>query len=67
MADLSRDPNGSESQKSKPKKVYRRPALIKLGGLRDMTMSSTNFGANDGLSKMGTKRGGNFEAADCEG
>lgn len=41
-------------------RVYRRPELVPLGSLRDMTMSSSNFGANDGMPNMGTKRGGDF-------
>jgi hypothetical protein len=59
MADQLLDTTTAEA-----KKVYCRPTLTKLGSLRDMTMSSSNVGANDGMTNKGTKRGGNFEA--CE-
>jgi len=42
------------------KRLYQRPELIRLGSLRDITLTSSNFGANDGMPNMGTKRGGNF-------
>lgn len=67
MADQSLEPGTSENKKPVPKKPYTRPALVKLGGLRDMTLTLSNLGANDGMPAKGTKRGGNFESSDCEG
>ena len=64
MVDQARETNPA-IQKPQAKKVYRQPALTKLGGLRDMTLSSSNSGANDGMPSMGTKRGGNFESSIC--
>jgi hypothetical protein len=39
------------------KKAYCRPALIKMGGLREMTLSNSH-GAPDGRPHRGTGRGG---------
>ncbi len=47
------------------RKAYRRPELIGLGSLRDMTLTSSNSGANDGMPNMGTKRGGDFQRWNC--
>jgi len=65
MADQARDSDNTEAEKTQGKKVYRRPALTKLGNLRDMTLTLSNIGANDGMPSKGTKRGGNFETSDC--
>jgi hypothetical protein len=67
MADQSLEPDTPENQKPAPKKPYTRPALVKLGGLRDMTMGLSGGGAPDGMPARGTKRGGNFETDGCEG
>jgi hypothetical protein len=51
-----------KKQPAKPKdanvkKAYRRPALIKLGALREMTLSNS-WGGPDGRPHRGTGRGG---------
>ena len=69
MADQLLDTSNSDSEKvaeDLAKKVYRRPARTQLGSLRDLTMTASNSGANDGMPSRGTKRGGNFESTDGE-
>jgi len=40
------------------KRPYKRPVLIKLGSLHDITMTLHGGGAADGRPNRGTKRGG---------
>ena len=37
------------------KRAYRKPVLVRLGSLRDMTLSASNKGGTDG-AKTGNKR-----------
>ena len=69
MAEKLLDANYPESEKPaavETKKVYRRPALTKLGSLRDLTMGLSGGGAPDGMPARGTKRGGDFKSTDCD-
>ena len=52
------DKQSAKRAAEKGKKSYLRPALIKLGTLRDMTLSNS-FGGPDGMPFRGTGRGGN--------
>jgi hypothetical protein len=61
----ARNPEAGKPEQAKIKKAYHRPKLTKLGSLRDMTMTKSNTGQNDGQNKKGTKRGGNFHLTDC--
>lgn len=46
---------------------YRRPVLVPLGSVRDLTLNIvTPTGANDGSSKRRTGRGGLFGSSGCE-
>jgi hypothetical protein len=58
--DETRCEQGGSEQPS-AKKPYQRPMLIRLGTLRDMTMTLFGGGAPDGRPSRGTKRGGDFE------
>ena len=48
-----------EGQKPVGKKAYQRPELLKLGSVRDITMSQS-WGGPDGRPHRGTGRGGDF-------
>lgn len=69
MADQPIQNTATQSDKpaaAEAKKDYRRPSLTKLGSLASLTMTLTGGGAADGRPARGTKRGGDFETADCE-
>mgnify|MGYP006289934415 CR=1 FL=1 len=44
------------------RQAYRRPALVKLGSLRDVTLTLSAAAKYDGMSSRNTRRGGDFEA-----
>jgi len=48
------------------KKAYEKPVLTKLGALRDLTMTLSSTGANDGKSKRFTGRGGHHLVGDLQ-
>ena len=43
-----------------PKKPYEKPALSKLGSLRDLTMTKNAAGKSDGQKNRFTGRGGHY-------
>ena len=61
MADKTGDETQREHDEGPTKRPYVRPVLIKLGTLRDITMTVQGGGAPDGRPNRGTKRGGDFE------
>jgi len=43
---------------------YRRPLMVKLGSLRDVTMTISPGNKKDGMNSRNTSRGGDFKALD---
>jgi len=65
MSEQSREMEKLDGEQGQARSPYCPPVLNRLGTLRDLTMTSSNSGANDGMPNMGTKRGGDFESIDC--
>ena len=64
MTEQSREIEKRDGEQGQARSPYRPPVFNRLGTLRDVTMTSSNSGANDGMPSMGTKRGGDFESID---
>jgi hypothetical protein len=57
---------GLDNAPTGTKKPYKKPQLINLGSLRDVTMKLASGAADGGKpGRSGTKRGGNFDGEDC--
>jgi hypothetical protein len=56
--------DAADGEHGQARSPYRPPVFNRLGTLRDVTMTSSNHGANDGMTNKGTKRGGDFESID---
>jgi len=63
MTDTAKPAQATEAkaEASPERQAYRRPVLVKLGSLRDVTMTVSG-GTRDGMPGRGTGRGGDFEA-----
>ena len=66
MTEQSREMEKFDGELGQARSPYRPPVFNRLGTLRDVTMTSSNMGANDGMTNKGTKRGGDFESIDDE-
>lgn len=58
MTDQTQTQDNAASLSPEVKKTYERPVLVKLGALRDLTMSKYSSGGKDGYKGGYTGRGG---------
>ncbi len=64
MLEKSLDKSEETAAQPTVKKPYRKPVLIKLGSLRELTLKKNSKGAADGKRNRFTGRGGHHIAQD---